>query len=545
MRLPGPKRPASFAQSAAFPPGLVWYARCPSQPAPVVLPVTSDETPARDAPGSPRAFAVLLGVLVLLVFGWSEWVTWTQFQANRIFVADAGIFDHLCNSPLHGRWMRSPVHWETGVTQFAAHYTPIFLFVTPLYLLVDHVMTYLTFQNAGLVLAAVPLAFWARRVLKHDAAALAVAALYLCNHFTGSIHLANHQEALGPLGFFAMFLALERRSPRLYAAGMLWALCCKETYALVIGLFGLHLAIESLRDRELRGWAGWTLGVAAAWWVFSLAVIQLSGAAIYSAAGNTPIARYHTMGDSMGSVFVYLLTHPVETLGRMLRRPVLDLLLSTGLVALADWRAVWLVVVAAGLYGVADDVLVRDLHYYYSYPALPLLFYATVRGAGALVGWSGARGLVARRGVAVLFAVVGVVSIWLPTRTDGLRRWPIPASEHQLLAAEVAREIPRDAPVAAQYELFNKVPNRRIKLPVRLPYLDEVEYVFLDQTQFPADLRGEEKRAEREEVFRRLASPEWEIVFEVDGYVILRRGAGKREKREPRISRISTKKSAD
>ena len=125
-----------------------------------------------------------------------------------------------------------------------------------------------------------------------------------------------------------------------------------------------------------------------------------------------------------------------------------------------------------------------------------------------------------------MIVLVAVVSLWIPTRTDGLRRWPVPVTERQLLAAQVARQIPRDAPVAAQYELFNKVPNRRIKLPVRLPYLDKVDYVLLDLTRFPADLVGEEKRAEREEVFRRLSSPEWETYLELDGYLILRRPAG-------------------
>jgi hypothetical protein len=100
---------------------------------------------------------------------------------------------------------------------------------------------------------------------------------------------------------------------------------------------------------------------------------------------------------------------------------------------------------------------------------------------------------------------------------------PYEVTEHHRLAAEVARQIPRDAPVAAQYELFNKVPNRRVKLPMRLVFLDRVEYVFLDQTVFPGDLVGPEKRAEREALFARLASDEWAVDLEVDGYVVLRR----------------------
>lgn len=485
---------------------------------------------------------------MLVAFGWSQYVTWTQFQANRIFVADAGIFDHLCSSPWHGRWMMSPIHWHADVTQFAVHFMPIVVLIAPFYLIADHILTYLAFQNAALVMAAVPLALWARRLTGDGWVALAIALLYLANHFTGSIHLANHIEAIGLVGMFTAFWACERRAVWPYIGGVLWALAVKESYAVIVGLYGLHLAVESLRDRTLRPWAAWTLVAAAGWWLFAWATIRLSGADIMIATEAQPLVRFESMGDTHGAVFLYLLTHPVETLGRIFRRPVFDMLLSGGLIALADWRAVGLVVLGVGIYGVADDALVRNLHYYYGYPGVVMLFYCTVRGAARLLEWAGTdehgptrtgteaapgqagvgtglarRGRLARGALMTVCVVVALVSLGLPTRTDGRRRVPYEVTEHHRLAAEVARQIPRDAAVAAQYELFNKVPNRRVKLPMRLVFLDRVEYVFLDQTVFPGDLVGPEKRAEREALFARLASDEWAVDLEVDGYVILRR----------------------
>lgn len=466
-----------------------------------------------------RRFGLLLGLLAAAAFAWFEWVTWTQLASNRIFVADAGIFDFMCNSPLHGRWMMSPIHWHTGVTQFAAHYTPIFLLATPFYLLADHPMTWLTFQDAGLALAVVPLGLWARRRLRSDAAALAVAAMYATNVFTGAIHLANHQEALGALGLFTMFLALDMRRPWLFAAGMLWAFCTKETYALVTAMY----AVPLLARRELRRWGACTLAVSALWWIGASLVIKHSGAEIYAAMGNKPVARYASMGDTMGEVFVHLATHPLDTLQRAVRRPLLDLFLSVGLVALLDWRTSWLVAASAALYMVADDALVRDLHYYYSYPALPFLFHSTVRGAENVLAWTEPRRALAAKCLAAAGGIAALASIPAATRTDGLRRLGFEIAEHHRFAAQAAAEIPPDAPVAVQYELYNRVPNRRIKLPMRIMFLDEVEYVLMDSTMLPADLRGNEKAAEREELYRRLQSDEWETVERIDGYVVLRK----------------------
>jgi len=151
-------------------------------------------------------------LMVAGAFLWYEWVTWTQYAAHLVFLADAGVFDVLCAGPRHGHFLRTPLVWNGELNYFAIHFSPVLLFLMPFHFLADHVMTLLTLQNAAMAGAAVPLWLLAREVTRSPVVSLAVAACWLTNHFTASVHLANHPEALGFIGFFGLFLAVQKRS---------------------------------------------------------------------------------------------------------------------------------------------------------------------------------------------------------------------------------------------------------------------------------------------------------------------------------------------
>ncbi len=466
-------------------------------------------------------FAVGLAALLLLAFAWFEWVTWTQYQSNRVFLADAGKFDFICSGLRHGNFLREPLYWNLDVNYFAGHFRPVLLLLMPLYFLADGAMTFLTAMNAAIVLGALPLTLFARDLLRSRALALAVAAAYLSNHFTASLHLAIHPESLALPGMFGMFLAVQRRRPVLYGACMAWALLAKEDYAIWTGLFGLSLLVEPQRD--LRRWALATVAAAVAWWVIAHAAMHASGAPLLRSIGDQPLSRFASMGDTKGEVLLHMATHPLAMAGRLFAPALLAVLASTAFLALADWRAFWLTIASAGVFIVTDDPLVSDLAYYYSYPAIPFLFYNTVRGMANVCAARRVPPETAARVLTILFALVALASVPLRTRTDGYRRFGFPVTDHHRLLPEVADNIPPDAPVAVQYDLYARVSNRPVKLPLRLAWLDDVEWVLLDVNGRMSDLVGEEKREEREELFRRLESPEFETVLAIDGYVVLRR----------------------
>lgn len=487
-----------------------------------------------------RQFLIALIALAAGAFSFMQWVTYTQYAANLVFLADAGIFDAIAAGPRHGHFLRYPLHWQSDANYFAAHFSPIFLVVMPLYFVVDHVMTLLTVFNLCLAGAAVPLGILARELVASESRGLkvegrgvgrwgagewfglAIAACWLANHFVASIQLANHPEAMAFVGWFVMFLAWQRRRWRLYAGAALWVLAVREDMALYLGVFGAFLLLHP-RDRMV---GVYTVAAAVAWWVMALVVIRLSGSAVIAAEGNVVISRFASFGDTKSGIVLGMLADPLRVLSRLLSWPLLVLFASAGFLALLDWRGAWMVLACAAVPLVADDPFIHEMRYYYSYPALAVLFLCTARGGAWLV--NRLQPGPARHLPAVALLLVAGVSAPMATRTDDYRRRPFVVTDRHRLSTEVARMVPRDARVAVQYDLYVKVPNRPVKLPLRLRNIDDVDWVVMDLRGRMADLVGEEKRVEREELFRSLGEPEWETFFDADGFLILKRASANR-----------------
>lgn len=471
----------------------------------------------------PWVFPFVVGCLALLSFLWFNYISWTQWASNHAFLHDVGVFDALCAGPVHGHFLRSPLAWDLDANYFAAHLRPILFLIMPFYFIVDHTMTYITFQNAALVAGAVPLALFARDVLRHDLLAVLMAGLYLFHHFTGSVHLANHPEAIALPGMFTMFLGATRRNRLLFFGGMIWALLVKEDYAIYTGAFCLSLLFERNLRREFLRPMVVGMVLAAGWWILAMVTIRLSGAQIYHDAGNMPLVRFASMGETKPEIVLYILTHPLEVAGRLFRPMLAVVFATTGFLALLDWRAFWLVILGAGVFLITDDPMVNTLMYYYSYPAIPFLFYSTVRGMALLLEKSGGRPAIPSLG-AVALLVLLVLNATLPSRTDSFHRVPFRVAPRHDLAGEIAGMIPRDASVAAQYDLFTRVPNRGVKLPLRLEYLDKVDWIFVDLYGRPADLWGEGEKHDM--IMDRIFSGEFETHYEEDGYFLRRRVTG-------------------
>jgi hypothetical protein len=478
------------------------------------------EEPGTGEQPQARWFAPALVAAALAVFGWYTFVSWTQFAAHRLYLADLGSFHAIVAGPLHGVWLQTPVAWRIeGANYWGIHFQPALFLLTPLFLVRDHPLVLVGAFNVALAGAGVVLGLWARRALSSAWLGLAFAAAWWLNHFVLTLHLSVHPESLAMPAWFGLFWAVEARRRGPAAACALLVLAIKEDMAVYLALCGVALAL----DRDTRRWGGALVAAGAGWWVLATAVMHACGHAAMVEAGATAMNRYASLGDSPGGIVLAALGRPLEMLGRFLTPSLAVLYLSLGGLSLLDRRAFWLPAAAVAPILLCDDDYLRNLPVYYAYPALPFLFWTALRGSRWLSSLESARARLALRVVGGLLAATALAGISLPTRLDdtGARHRPYEVLERNASLAVVLADLPPDAPTAVQYELHPQVPLRPVLLPLREKHLPDVEYLVLDLRRYPADFGG--RREAFDALITAVDRAGFRTVSEIEGFALLRR----------------------
>lgn len=472
-----------------------------------------------------KLFHILLWSFTTLMFVWYTYISWTQYYSTRVYLIDGGMFDFVLSGFRHGHFMRYPLAWEENVSYFAAHFRPIFIVISLFYFIADHAMMMLTVFNACLVFAAIPLGLLARKILRHDLLAFVMVGLYLTNVYTRSIHLSVHPEALSPLGFFLLFLAVENKNKWMLWGSLIFLFSIKEDMPLYTGAFALTMFFD--KDDWMRKNAVYILISSVVVFIFALTTIELAGAEKLVTADVKPLEKFSNMGDTKLEILFYVFTHPIEIAGKIFKPALFYLFLSTGFLALLDWKRFWIILFAASIFLIVESPTVGHLHYYYSYAALPFVFYCGINGLYFLQTKLN-NVTILHRTVIVLFAIMAVVQSFFLTRTDYRPHWPFKYDEKMLILSDIINLIPDDADVCVQYALYAKVPNRPVKLELASKNLPYAEYVLFDEYGI--------NRSDDVETYRIntiISSDEFKLVHHVAGYGLLQRV------KEPNLSRYS------
>jgi uncharacterized membrane protein len=461
-----------------------------------------------------------LWLISSLFFLWFQYITWTQYTAHRVFLIDAGLFDFMCSGFRHGHMMRFPLAWEAEANMLGDHFRPFFYLIGLLYLIYDHPMVMLSVFNAALVFAAIPLYYLAKDLLVNRAVAFQIVLLYLTNHFVRSIHLSIHAEALIPIGIFCLALAYQRKCNYLYWISIVYLFSQKEDIPLYMACMGLPFIIQGFVQKSY----GWEFKKSLILFALSIILFPLAlycmylfGSARLASSGINAFEKFSSMGFTKYEVLLYILQNPFEILSRVFRIPLLILFLSIGMFSLLDWKRFWVVIFCASIFMIVDNPLVSNLNYYYSYAALPFVFVTGVYGLNNLNKRFAGKPKYTYSVIAY-FVVILLVQLPINTRTDSLPHLPFSKSPRYDLASEVIANIPAEADVAAQYDLYAREPNRKMKVPITVKHLYLVDYVLLD-----AKGRSVLDPSEIPEIKRILNSDSYELVMEIDGLQLLRR----------------------
>jgi uncharacterized membrane protein len=409
------------------------------------------------------------------------------------------------------------------VSRLGAHVDPILVLFAPLWWLWPRPSLLLVAQALAIALGALPVFWLAAKHLRSERGALGFALAYLLYPALQWMTLSEfHPVALAtPLLLYAFwYLDEDRLVP--FAAFAVLAVLTKEHVALAVAGLGVWYAVTHRHPGRGATIAG--LGIA--WAAVALLVVvphfneggSSSFYARYSEIGGSPSGILETAADDPGRLLSTVFGE--RALGFALR-----LVAPLALLPLAAPLALLPALPELGIDVLSATPTQTSIHFHYTAATIPALMAAAIFAAARLgrrrPGWTDRLAAVAVGATLVSNYVLGAIPIWreLPGgETLGARTMDV--SEHDRIAARALRVIPDDAVVSATNSLGAHLSARRRVLS--FPFVQDAEWVAVDRTQPGyADRVAPLPTAVQTAWLR--GDPDWNVVFDEDGILILRR----------------------
>ncbi|GAA3069516.1 DUF2079 domain-containing protein [Streptosporangium carneum] len=453
--------------------------------------------------------AGVVGVITALAATLYSVVSLTRLHAFRLGTYDLVIFDQAVRS--YSR-LQLPVSIAKGVHNdlgwtFAVlgdHWSPILALLAPFYWLHDGPETLLVLQGVLLASATPPLWLLARRRLGVKRAHLVAVAYALSWPVAEAAAFDFHEAAFAPALTAWMIERHDAGRPgQAVAAGAL-LLCVKEDAGLLLAGYGLFL----LATRRWRAGAALVVG--------GLAAVMLTTRVLIPAFGGRAdyYWAYGALGPDLSSAAARALTHPLEAvalLGAPPQKLLTVLMLGVMVLFLCLLSPMTLIVVPP----LAARMLASSFpnwwgtDYHYNAFLVAVLFCAAVDGMS--------RARLARLRTPLAFALAATAVALLPFFAYGRLSAP---DRRALAAAEAAAAVPDGVLVEAANYVGPALTSRtRVLLWDRLPRWAPWVVAETGRKTFP--FTALEEQLARVETLRRNG---YEVVFEREGYLVLRRG---------------------
>ncbi len=423
--------------------------------------------------------------IAAMIFAFIAVLTAACFWKYAMFLyngLDLAIIHQTFWNSLHGRLFEQTIHPHSYLGD---HAELIILPLLPLYALWPDPRMLLLLQVVALALPAWPIFLIAKRRSAHLADGfgpllpLLFAALWLLNPIIQNIALYEfHLLPFAVLPLLLAALAYERGRWRAFLVWLAVALLVREDVSLVVFCFGLYAWADG-RDRR---WAIPPLALGAAWFVGASDLI-----ARFAPAGNYKFLIYYSwLGNSFGGIIGGVLTKPLSVLLHLATVGNIDMALGFLMplaflpLASAPTLILLLAPLAQILLGApGGSELVVQTHYATLF--LPALFLAAIAATPKMLEhkkWlyfqqkEVAIGLPLVLLLATVYSNVVMGPLWPVARRAlaGTDRAEARA------AAEMLRQIPADASVAAGFRLLPQLSSRK--------NLYSLHYIFLGTTQF-------------------------------------------------------------
>ena len=453
---------------------------------------------------SPRSWpgavlAVLRGltmwqwVLLALIAGYTSYFTKVTLDVHHglgTSAYDYGLYDQ-------GVWLMSrfdaPFVTLMGRNLIGDHTSFILVFLVPVYWVFPSAGALFFTQSLFIALGAVPVYLLGRRLLRHDALAVALAACYLLHPAVAWSNRENfHPDSyLPPLLGMAIYAAIERRW-RMYAVFFVLSLMVKEDVSLVLVPLGVWVAVK--RDRRIG-----IISIVGSLSFMAVAMLVVMRSLIGVPTRNAWRVPFGGPTGFLKTVF----TDPAEVVRHYLSdgRPFYFWQMTAPFA--------WVFARAPSVALISLTVLMTNMLSTFWYQYQIEYHYALVAVPGLAMGTVWAVSKIVPRWRSLVVAVVLSSSLWsawhwgaMPFSKELPYTW---APDHPVAVAarDIIRDVPADAVVSAQYSMTAHLARRHeiymfpnpfsVELygtddrlvGQRLPAADRVEYVVLPASLEP------------------------------------------------------------
>jgi uncharacterized membrane protein len=193
--------------------------------------------------------------LAIMILCYTVTLSCFTVQRHRTYASsafDLGIYSQALWSTLHGKLLYETPDLFLSESFFGVHFSPILLFLVPLYAFYPSPEVLLVLQSLILALAALPLYKLACNVLHNKRLSLAVATLYL---LYPPLHASNfydfHIHSFLPLFFIASAYYLLQKRWLKGAVFIILSLLTIEVAAVFTAAIGLYLLVRFRRENAI------------------------------------------------------------------------------------------------------------------------------------------------------------------------------------------------------------------------------------------------------------------------------------------------------
>ncbi|WP_437620935.1 DUF2079 domain-containing protein [Sorangium sp. So ce1151] len=313
----------------------------------------------------------------------------TNHHALHTRTPDLGYYDNIFYQSIHGRplgcsWLRAGYHGS-------AHFDPILVLLSPLYLIYPRAEFLLVLQSVWLGAGVVPVYLLARDKLEHRGKALLLAAVWA---LYPALHGANMYEfhslaLISPLVVWLLYF-YETGRDRLYWTTLAALLLCREDVSLLMCFIGLYAIFDRRAGRTRLGWV--TIATSLVYFVIVKLFFMTSAGIIMSGKDAYSFAYYYEElmpnRSGLGGLVISLLTNPVFALKVMLEEPkilfLLQLFVPLCFLPFFARPGRWMLAYGLLFCLLASRDAVFSIHFQYSSILFPIAFALTpiaLRGA--------------------------------------------------------------------------------------------------------------------------------------------------------------------